>query len=103
MERKISGLLTILAQHAFLASLAPGETAEVPTEEGESHYLIFDKYQPKRRPFRIGNHDHGLLLIMEVHKSELKYARKYGTHKLIEKLKQAKVYPSSDLDRASVV
>ncbi|MBX2873949.1 MAG: suppressor of fused domain protein [Saprospiraceae bacterium] len=103
MERKISSLLSIIAQHSFLSSLEPGETAEVPNEDGNSHYLVFDKYQARRRPFRIGNHDHGLLLIMEVHKSELKYARKYGTHKLIEKLKQAKVYPCSDLDREPVI
>lgn len=103
MERKLGGLLTIIAQHAFLSALEPGETAEIPNEDGNSHYLIFDKYQPKRRPFRIGNQEHGLLLIMEVHKSELIYARRYGTPKLIEKLKQAKIYPSSDIERKPVV
>ena len=103
MEHRLGSLLTIIAQHSFLSSLEPGETAEIPNEDGNSHYLIFDKYQPKRRPFRIGNQEHGLLLIMEVQKSELIYARKYGTHKLIEKLKEAKVYPSSDLDRDAVI
>ena len=103
MEQKISGILTIIAQHAYLSALEPGENAEIPNGNDDSHYLIFDKYQAKRRPFRIGNQEHGLLLIMEVHKSELKYARQYGTHKLIEKLRQAKVYPASDLDREPVV
>ena len=60
--------------------------------------LIFDAYgSAKHHP------EFGLLAIIEVHRSEMEYARKKGGAKLIRKLKKAGYYPYSDLDRPPVV
>lgn len=77
----------------------PHETCEFPEdmETVGGKCLIFDAY---------GNcEEHeafGLLLIIEIHRSEMEYARKNGGEKLLAKLKKAGCYPYSDLERAAV-
>jgi hypothetical protein len=59
--------------------------------------LIFDAYGLD------GEHkDFGLLVVIEVHRSEMEYAREYGGKKLLDKLKIAGYYPYSDLERPAV-
>lgn len=58
--------------------------------------MIFDAYGRAETP------GFGLLAIIEIHGSEMRYARKKGGAQLIKKLKSAGHYPDSDLDRAPV-
>lgn len=59
--------------------------------------LIFDAYGVENE-----SPDFGLLAIIEIHRSEMNYAREHGGEKLLNKLKQAGYYPYSDLDRPAV-
>jgi hypothetical protein len=96
----INAILNCIARYSAEASLNPHETCEFPEElEGVGgKCLIFDGY---------GNNDDysdfGLLLIIEIHRSEMEYAREFGGNELLSKLKAAGCYPYSDLDRAPVV
>lgn len=62
--------------------------------------LIFDLYSSasdeEPTPF-------GLMVIIEVFRSEMAYARKHGGAKLLERLKAKGHYPYSDVDREPVV
>jgi len=44
----------------------------------------------------------GLLVLIEIHRSEMEYAREHGGAKLLARLKRAGCYPFSDLDREPV-
>lgn len=103
MEQRICGLFTRIGNFSFEVKIEPGETAEFPNEHEDPQCLIFSDYRPEGQPFKIGDQAHGLLLVIEVHKSEMDYARQNGTPQLIDKLKTAGYYPNSDLDRPSVV
>ena len=45
----------------------------------------------------------GMLLVIEIHRSEMGYAREHGGAVFIDALKNAGYYPHSDLDRPPVV
>jgi hypothetical protein len=102
IERRMCGIMTMIGYYSFETVLQPGETAELPAGE-DRICLIFDKFEINGAAFKIEGKQHGLLLCMELHPSELQYARQQGTKNLIEKLKLAGVYPYSDLDREPVV
>ncbi|WP_430817144.1 hypothetical protein [Carboxylicivirga sp. RSCT41] len=104
IERRMCGILTGIGFYSFDAKLEPLDTCEMPQGEGEPNLcLIFDEYNPNGQEFKIGDRKHGLLLIMEVHRDEMEFARSNGTKELIKKLKEKGAYPYSDLDRASVI
>jgi len=104
IQGRLNGIMTSIAYYSLQAKLEPKETAEVPGDEGEPNFcLLFDNYNPNGQEFRIGENSHGLLLIIEIFKDEMDFARNNGTDKLIEKLKSSGHYPYSDLDRESVV
>jgi hypothetical protein len=104
MERRMCGIMTGIGNYSFQAKLEPGETAELPSGEGEENKcLIFDEYRHEGQHFMIGNRRHGLLLIMEVFRSEMQFARDHGSDQLFNKLKEKGIYPYSDLDRNPVV
>jgi hypothetical protein len=97
-------VMTVVARYSYEAVLNPRETAELPGEEGErGPCLVFDAWDAGRAVLEINGKPHGLLLCIEVHPAEMEYAMKNGTAKLLEKLKAARVYPYSDLDRPPVV
>lgn len=98
----ICGIFTTIGNYSFEAVLNPNETCEIPMDEGENRYLIFDNYQPNNKEFKIGERKHHLLLCMEIFKSEMEFARENGGDQLLTKLKQAGYYPYSDLDREPV-
>ena len=60
-------------------------------------------YKPDNKEFKIGDIKHHLLLCLEVFRSEMEYARKNGSEKLLDLLKEKSIYPYSDLDRDPVV
>ena len=104
IERRFCSVFTILGNYSKNAKIKPLETCEVPQNEDEPNIcVIFDKYEPEGRQFKIGDKTHHLLLVIEVFRDEMEFAMKNGTAKLIEKLKNKGYYPYSDMDRKSVI
>ena len=95
----INSILNRVARYSEQATLNPLETCEFP-EEMESvggKCLIFDSYSPKAsKPM-------GLMLLIEVFRDEMNFARNNGGAALIALLKSNGVYPYSDLVRSPVV
>jgi len=103
IERRICGIFTAIGNYSFQAILNPGDTVEVPNETDENICLIFDHYNPEEKEFRIGERRHHLLLCLEVFRSEMEFARKNGSEKLLELMKANGIYPYSDLNRKPLV
>jgi hypothetical protein len=103
IERRICGIFTTTGLYSYEAVLNPGETCEVPGKEGEPNIcLIFDEYVSVGKSFEIEGKKHGLLLVIEVFRSEMEHAMKHGSAAVLAKLKEAGHYPYSDLDRKPV-
>jgi hypothetical protein len=102
IERRMCGILTRVGFFSMDAVLQPGETCELPEEEGPNTCLILDDYRANGASFEINGRQHCLLLCMEVHRSEMEYAMKHGSAPVLEKLKEKGFYPYSDLDREPV-
>nr|MDQ6904672.1 suppressor of fused domain protein [Bacteroidota bacterium] len=102
IERRVCGIFTTIGNYSFQAVLNPNETCEVPTDGEENRCLVFDNYRPDNKQFEIGGRQHHLLLCLEISRSEMEFSRKNGSQELLDKLKAAKYYPYSDLDRESV-
>jgi len=103
IERRFCGIFTTIGNYASQAILNPNETIEVPNGTDENNCLILDNYRPDNKEFKIGERSHHLLLCLEVFRSEMDFARKNGSSKLINLLKEKGFYPYSDLDRKPVV
>ena len=97
-----NAILNLIARYSSDATLNPFETCEFPEEMEDvgGKCLIFCDYEPKQPAVAI---DLGLMLIIEIHRSEMEYARASGGRELIAQLKEAGHYPYSDLDRPPVV
>ena len=102
IERRFCGIFTTIGNYCTQAILNPNETIEVPNGTDENNCLILDNYKSENKEFKIGQRNHHLLLCLEVFRSEMEYARKNGSGKLIELLKENGIYPYSDLDRKPV-
>ncbi len=104
IQHRLWATLTVLARYSYMAKLNPVETVEVPAREGEPpNCVILDEYRRPGVDFIIGNKRHGLLLVIEVFRSEMEYAMKHGSQLLLDKLRARGHYPYSDLDREPVV
>jgi hypothetical protein len=94
-------ILNLIARYSGQAVLNPHDTCEFPEEMDDvgGKCVIFDDYgcisDDEVERF-------GLLLVIEVHRSEMDFAREEGTEELITLLKEAGYYPYSDLDRPAV-
>lgn len=102
IERRICGIFTSIGNYSYQAKLEPGETCEIPEDEG-SICMLFAEYKKQGVDFNINGQKHGLLLCIEVFPSEMHYAMEHGSQQLITLLKEANYYPLSDLDRNPVV
>lgn len=96
----IDAILNHVAPYSALATLNPFQTCEFPDdmEMVGGKCLIFDAYK-----FDDKMADFGLLLVIEVFRQEMDFARKHGGRQLLSRLKDAGFYPYSDLDREAVV
>ena len=103
IERRTCGIFTAIGSYSFEAKLEPGETLEIPEEDGPNKCIVFDEYNPGDKDFFIGDKRHGLLLVIEVFQEEMEYAMESGSAELLKKLKAKGYYPYSDLDRPSVI
>ncbi len=102
MHGNINAILNLMAPYSLEATLNPHETCEFPTEMESvgGKCLIFDGYPTYSED---ESHEFGLLLLIEIFRSEMEYAQENGGAALLEKLKIAGHYPYSDLDREPVV
>ena len=97
-------ILNAIARYSETTTINPYETCEFPEDFEDNDIggrcLIFSAYgsgsDDKYQPF-------GLMLVMEVFRSEMDYAREHGGIHLINKLKDAGYYPYSDLSRNEVI
>jgi hypothetical protein len=103
IERRMCRILTAVGRFAHGAVLNPGDTCELPMGAGAPNAcLIFDEYSPAGIPFEIDGQRHGLLLCLEVFRSEMEYAMKNGSASVLKGLKEKGFYPYSDLDRPPI-
>jgi len=98
----INLLLNHIARYAQMATLNPNETCEFPQEMDDvgGKCLVFDTYAPKGA---VLDGDLGLVLVIEIFRDEMDWARENGGAKLIGRLRDAGHYPYSDMDREPVV
>jgi hypothetical protein len=117
--RRLCRIMTCIAMYAEGATLGPGHTCDIPWDDDEDDdeasnaqagdapqrlcHVILDEYDPRGVGFRVGEHEHLLMLIIEILESERDYALEHGGQALLRKLKDAGVYPYSDLPRQPVV
>jgi hypothetical protein len=96
-----SGLLNPIARYSEMAALGPGETAELPGDDGEPNTcIVLDRLACGA--LSAGGTPFFLLLVIQVHPAELAMARSKGSAALIALLKRRGYYPYSNLDRPSV-
>jgi len=95
----INAVLNCIARYSAEATLNPNDTCEFPEDMKVvgGKCLIFDAYGSDGE-----NVEFGLLAIIEVHRSEMDYAREHGGAELIAKLKDAGYYPYCDMERPAV-
>ena len=102
IERRFCGIFTTLGRYSTAATLNPNETCELPEDNEPNRCFIFDHISKVGVEFQTASVRHGLLLCVEVHRSELDFARQAGSAALIERLRSAGHYPYSDLAREVV-
>jgi hypothetical protein len=103
IENRICSLLTQVGRYSYMEVINPGETAEFSLDDNEPNVcLVFDEFKKPGFEFLIGEKSHGLLLVIEIFRSELNYARSTGSSELLARLKEAQVYPYSDMNRPPV-
>lgn len=101
---RIRNIFTIVGRYSHETQLNLGETAELPGIEGEpGHHVIFDQFVTPGADFIIGDRKHGLLLVIEVFKSEMEHTKANGSQLVLDELKMRGHYPYSDLDREPVL
>lgn len=100
-QNVISHILNPLALYAADATLNPRDTTEFPRgmKVVGGRCMILDTYGSRPDP-DAGNF--GLMLVMEIYRSELKFAKKASGAELIARLKDKGHYPYSDMDRRPV-
>lgn len=98
-HQSINAILNCIARYSAEATLNPNETCEFPADMKTigGKCLIFDGYG-----WDGALAEFGLLAVIEIHRSEMEYARSHGGRKLLARLKQAGYYPYSDTDRPAV-
>jgi len=97
----LRGALAFIGAYAFDARLEPGNTIEFPEDFGMSmsgRAFVFDTYVPEKF-----NSSFGLMLLIEIQREEMAWAMENNGTALLEKLKQADIYPYSNIDRPAAV
>lgn len=100
-HRAISSILNLMARYSAEATLNPGETCEFPEGMPDvgGRCLVFDAYPPHTQDV---DAEFGLMVMIEVFRSEMEFARENSGDELLELLKAQGHYPYSDLDREPV-
>lgn len=97
----MAAILNAIGPYSAEATLNPGDTLEFPPDMGElgGRCLIVDGFACHSDEVV---KDFGLLVVIEVFRSEMKHARWRRGARLIAKLKDRGYYPYSDMDREPV-
>lgn len=100
-HKNINAILNLFAPYSAKATLNPNETCEFPKDMPRvgGKCFIMDGYACHSDDLA---DNFGLLLIIEVFRSEMTYARNHGGAELIKLLKKKGHYPYSDLEREPV-
>jgi hypothetical protein len=100
-HQNINAILNLIARYSAEAELKPRDTCEFPEdmEDVGGKCLIFDAYNVEHNAFE----DFGVMLVMEVFRSEMEFARANGGEELLDRLKAFGHYPYSDMNREPVV
>ncbi len=104
IERRVCRIFTSVGNYSYKVKLEPGETCEIPQGEGKENIcLVLDEYKKDNTEFKINGNSYGLLVCIEIFRSEMEFAMEYGSLELFRKLKFKGYYPYSDLDRGPVI
>jgi hypothetical protein len=96
-------LLTVIARYSTEAILNPLETLEIPLDEDKPYACLILDYYPNNNLTVIDKQKLHILTVIEIYRSEMEYAMKFGGINLTNKLKEMGCYPYSDLERNPVV
>jgi hypothetical protein len=100
---RMNVIMTSIGNYSRQAVLRPLETVELPGRTPEdSNCLVLDAYRNPDADFIVASQPYGLLMCVEVFRSEMEFAMHNGTGALISRLREAGHYPYSDLDRQAV-
>jgi hypothetical protein len=103
IENRLWGIFTSGANYSRVAALGSNQTVEMPGEgEDDSNFLVLAEFEKPGVELMVNGLPFRLLLIIEVFRSEMEFARREGVPALIGRLEAAGYYPYSDLDRQSV-
>lgn len=97
----ISSVLNLIAPNCGRSKFNPGNTAEAPADDPDYAHIagkcfIFDALS--RKPGR-SRAEFGLLAVIEIFRSEMKFVAEFSGASLITWLQEAGHYPYSDLNR----
>jgi hypothetical protein len=97
----LNGILNCMARYSATTELNPYSTCEFPAdmEDLGGKCLVCAPYGSKSTD---EVKSFGLLALIEIHRSEMDFARASGGLALVERLKVSGYYPYSDLDRPPV-
>ncbi len=100
-HRNITAILNPMASYSEQAKLNPNETCEFPADmEGiGGKCLMLSDYNSKKE----GKEDFGVMVVIEIFRSEMEFVMQSGGAELIVLLKDKGMYPYSDMDRKPVV
>jgi hypothetical protein len=90
-----------LAPYTQEAQILSGETMDIDSatpEDSKIKALLFDTYGT----FTMFGTQYDIRLCLGITKDELQYKFEHGSEALLAKLKEAGVYPITDLNRASI-
>jgi hypothetical protein len=102
VHSKIVSVLNLVAPYCLQARISPGNTADAPmdAEEIGGKCFIFDGMTKREGK---GPAEFGLMAILEIFPSEMKFAREFGGRQLLDWLKSTNHYPYSDMERKPIV
>lgn len=103
-DARASSLISQLAQYSCDECLSVGETMDCDWFS-ESNVVGFLFVQPETTPsqFELYNRYFSLLLCVGITQAELEECQRGNSDLVLQKLKQSKVFPFTDLHRASVI
>lgn len=95
----INVTLNQTARYSAQATLNPNETCEFPEDMDVvgGNCLIFDAYNTTEHESSFG-----MLVLIQIYRTEMEYAQEYGGAALLDRLKSAGYYPYSDMEREPV-
>lgn len=96
----INAVLEYLGRYALQSELNPGDTLEFPTdmEVVGGRCMIVDALTKPAR-----NDGFGLMVAIEIHRNEMKFCQRESGKVFLQMMKDAGIYPNSNLNRQSLV